>query len=54
MMAMMVNNAKFDTLNLMSILNQNITSNKREVQRASTMRLDINDAIDNASTYSIA
>lgn len=51
-MAMMIDN-KFDVFNSLSILNQTKISNKKELQRTTTTRLDINDAIDRASAYSI-
>ena len=60
-MAMMISgssnsnsNNNFDALRSLSILNQNRITNQREVQRSSTTRLDINDAIDNVSAYTIA
>ncbi len=52
-MAMLVNNTKFDTLNLLSILKQNTTNSRREVQKTTTTSLNINDAIDNVSAYAI-
>ncbi|MBR0260880.1 MAG: hypothetical protein IJQ85_03700 [Selenomonadaceae bacterium] len=53
-MAMMINtNSNFDAFRSLSFLNQNRIAAQKEVQRASTTRLDINDAIDNVSAYSI-
>ena len=55
-MAMMIGNNNNDHLSAfdsLSFINRNRIANQREVQRTSTMRLDVNDAIDNVSAYSI-
>ena len=59
-MAMMINGSSnnntthFDSFRSLSILNQNRIANQKEVQRTSTTALNINDAIDNVSAYTIA
>ena len=56
-MAMVINsnnNTKFEGFDALSILKQNRTARQKEVQRTSTTALNINDAIDSVSAYTIA
>ena len=48
------NNTKFEGFDALSILKQNRTARQKEVQRTSTTALNINDAIDSVSAYTIA
>ncbi len=55
-MAIMIgnnNNNHFDAFSSLSFINRGRIATQKEVQRTSTTRLDINDAIDNVSAYSI-
>lgn len=47
------NNNHFDAFGSLSFINRGRIATQKEVQRTSTTRLDINDAIDNVSAYSI-
>ena len=47
------NNDHFAAFNSLSFITRNKIAYQKEIQRASTTRLDVNDAIDNVSAYSI-